>query len=175
MKLKVSVIIYSLFTLYSTIKAQNLANLDKKNGIRQFQLGSSFENHKEHLILEIDGKVKFYRFENNLNDVFLGHQVEKTILGFYQNKLYYIAFQFNTKKPIYTDLIYLDLEKLFGPTIEFTNVKAGPLKYDMVYEWKTEKITLRFDHQLANEYQAESYNLWMTSKLIEQKMIQDDF
>lgn len=161
--------------LSNTLMAQNLSNLDTKYGIKKFKLESSFENYKSNLELELDGKVKYYRYVGSDIQTVLGQDIRKIILGFYKNKMYYIGIKLDDALPIYPDLIYDKLKDLFGYTDKSTNFKKGPLSYEWAYTWQTNKTYLSFDKQKATEFKNEEVSIWMISNVVDKQISSDDF
>ena len=161
--------------LSNALIAQNLSNLDAKYGIKKFKLETSYENYKSNLELELDGKVKYYKYVGKDIQSVFGLRIRKIILGFYKNKLYYIGIELDDSIPIYPDFIYDELKKLFGDTEKLTNFKKGPFSYEWAYIWQTKKTYLCFDKLQATESENEKVSIWMISNVIDYQITSDDF
>ncbi|MBA7538573.1 hypothetical protein ES705_30850 [subsurface metagenome] len=164
-----------LVCLSNIIIAQNLSNLDSKYGIKKFKLESSYDNYKSSLELELDGKVKYYKYVGSDIQSVFGQDISKVILGFYKNKLYYVNLILDDSQPIYSDLVYDKLKQLFGSTEKATTFNKGPLSYDWAYFWQTKKTYLSFDKQLPNNQQAGRVTIWMISNVLDDQIAADDF
>jgi hypothetical protein len=168
--------IFIMIFVTSIVTAQNLSNLDAKYGIKNFKLESSYDNYKSNLKLELDdGRVKYYNYVGTDVQSIFGHDIRKITLGFYKSKLYYIRLDLDDSKPVYSDLVYENLKQLFGSAERGYGIKKGPLKYDWVYVWQTQKTYLCFDKQLPNELQPGSIAIWMMSNILGNQIVIDDF
>ncbi len=164
-----------MFCISNIMNAQNLSNLDSKYGIKKFRLETPYENYKSKLELEIDGKVKYYKYVGTDIQSVFGKDIKKIVLGFYKNKIYYIGIELDNSLPIHPDLIYDELKKMFGNTEKSSNFQKGPLSYEWAYVWKSKKAYLSFDKQEATEFNNEKTSIWMISNIIGNQITSDDF
>lgn len=173
--MKKSIIFLSILCITNLVTSQSLSNLDSKYGINKFKLESSFSTHQANLKLDLDGKVKYYKYIGTDIPSIFDCNINKIILGYYKNKLYFILFELKDDKQLFVDLVYDKLEQLFGPTSVNTNIKKGPLTYQFVYVWQTDKTYLSFDKQLPNDLQIGRTAIWMKSNVLDNQKASDDF
>lgn len=173
--MKKTIIIITILCITNFVTSQSLQNLDIKYGINKFKLESSFSTYQANLIIELDGKVKYYKYiSTDISSIF-GSNINNIILGFYKNKLYYIQIELKEDKQLFVDLVYDKLEQLFGSTPVNTNIKKGPLTYQFAYVWQTDKTYLAFDRQLPNDLQNGRTAIWMKSNVLDNQIASDDF
>ena len=176
MRIKITLLALFFIPYYAFSQAPNgqtqiAPNLDAKNGINKFKLGSFLEIHKANLKEASDstsGSIKWYFYTGNDVQYVFEYKVKQITLGYYKNKLYKIFVSFDKSQDIKTDEVKNKLELLFGPGKYKENYVADK-HHDWSYTWESAKVYLCFDKVSDKEIY-----IWTFSKLIEKQIIFDE-
>ncbi|MGG9963048.1 hypothetical protein [Ferruginibacter sp. SUN106] len=154
--------------------SQSTNELDKKNGINKFKLGTSYEVYKKDLTFIMTTKetgCKMYKYTGPNIVVLLGSIYEEISLLFYKQKLYSINIY-------YTNLLDPDGIKIRKRlTVLFGQPKSVNLdNFDWAYRWTGEKVILGWDKVSCNsDYKPCVHMAWVTSQAIRREVEGGEF
>jgi hypothetical protein len=114
---------------------QTIDSLDKKNGFKNFKLGSSVQGYQTLKFIKKEGDLKYY---NILTQQKIGTCITKSLMCvFYKGKLSKILVEMKSTSDAYA--LYHILEDAYGtPQLDNKN------KYDLEYYWYGNKVNLTY-------------------------------
>lgn len=149
--------------------AQNTSELDKKNGINKFKLGSNFGLYKNDLTFLMTEKktgCKMYKYTGPNIVVLLGCVYEEIDLIFFKERLYSLSINYtNLLDPDGTE-IRNRLTVLFGQPKQFSMDN-----FDWAYRWTGEKVILGWDKiSCGSDYKPCAQTAWIMSQSIRREV-----
>jgi hypothetical protein len=142
------------FSLAFKSYCQSVAELDKKNGFREFTIGSPLSSvQKELQFNKVLNKTESKLFQVKEN-VVVNDLVGQTELIFYQDRLVEITIFFNQTTMVDFNQFKESFEKQYGAGIDESNSKNKPdhlTDFDKIIVWKGSMIGLQLNYDVSHK------------------------
>jgi len=155
---KLLTIIFASLLIFTSVFAQTIDQLDKKNGFKDFTLGDAFSKWESQLKLERnwDDGSKTYQYRGTCCNMVFNYPIEKLNLKFKNNKLvvinittekfqkgYFESGEYSKWRPDDFESIKASISSLFGEPTLYDPV--GSL--NVTYLWKGKRVLLTSEYQ----------------------------
>lgn len=156
------------YQLMGNTYSQSMNKVDEKYGLNKFKLESSITLYKNNLKqINYDGEVKFYNYTGTDIKTIFNYKVKEIILGYFESKLYYVAFKFYNNDELFnSSFFYENLKDLYGKGKLEVSYKTGDYEYDWGYYWQGKKTYLRFDKSKSGDI-----TLWLISETMKKEIL----
>ena len=160
--------------------AQDLSNLDKKNGYNKFNLESPYNDYKNDIKFLFEGydKVKYYKYIKSDISMIFGVKVSEINLGFYKGKLYTISIDLGVTSTSEDMRLQSNLMELFGyqSLMESKSSKDKDFDYEWGLQWISQKVLMQLSkYSCMSKTSACETELFLYSKKIQQQIKNDSF
>lgn len=192
---KILVLLFSviIINIFGQKPVYTQSKIDQKYGLNKFKLGSSFSTFTDLSLIGTEGKLKEYSYSGSDLKTFMGHNVERVLLQFYDNQLYKISIRIGVNKAYdfqkeerelirKIDLNYGDHD--YAPGESTRNIEDKLYKKSGQNSWHGKKCTLYMDTYMIDlkyilkEKADVTYNnyieFWIMSKPIDKKVAAGD-
>jgi hypothetical protein len=145
MKTTICLLLFSFVAAYS-VTAQNIDELDKKGGFKEFKIGDSLSVH--------ESKIKFSRTLENADTrlylvkdlVSVKSYTGEVELEFYKGRIQEVIVTFkNSSKTGFEDILK-SLETLYGPYSKDKEKTKEAERFDKTYAWMGQRVKLRIGY-----------------------------
>jgi len=133
-------------------RSQNMAEIDKENGFKEYTIGSKLESlEKKIKLIDENGQTKLYKAKEKAKINGMSGEIE---LAFYKDRLVEITIVFKRRSQEEYDSLKHSFERQFGHPKDQSLSKKKPAylsAYDKIFTWEGFVIGLQFNYDVSHK------------------------